>query len=282
MRDEGGTSCRTRRPDRCCGVCDSTSRAADRARDDEGDPTRGAHEDGTGRRAVTSAARQLRAHRVEAGVSSCLCPRSGSSPSLRCTTSRYCGAMSQGRSGSTRTRRTRPEACARRSGASDGWASGSSRHAGSRLELASAVAVDVRAVVAWARRVLDPATELRGGRRRADLAARDSSCPIGTRTGSRSSASGCASSGAHALEALCHRLTTAGRFGEATEAGLAAVRDEPLRESAHRVLIGVHLAEGNRAAALHQYRAFALLLHEEVGMSPTSRMEQLMESITAR
>ena len=71
---------------------------------------------------------------------------------------------------------------------------------------------------------------------------------------------------AHALEALCHRLTTAGRFGEATEAGLAAVRDEPLRESAHRVLIGVHLAEGNRAAALHQYRAFALLLHEEVGM----------------
>ena len=48
------------------------------------------------------------------------------------------------------------------------------------------------------------------------------------------------------------------------------------------MLIGVHLAEGNRAAALHQYRAFALLLHEEVGMSPTSRMEQLMESITAR
>jgi DNA-binding SARP family transcriptional activator len=86
---------------------------------------------------------------------------------------------------------------------------------------------------------------------------------------------------AHGLEALCRRLTAAGRFGEATEAGLAAVRDEPLRESAHRVLIGVHLAEGNRAAALQQYRAFARLLREEVGMSPSSCMEQLMESMTA-
>ena len=172
MRDEGGTSCRTRRPDRCCGVCDSTSRAADRARDDEGDPTRGAHEDGTGAVRRRFSCSTASSSSVEVRVSSCLCPRSGSSPSLRCTTSRYCGAMSQGRSGSTRTRRTRPEACARRYGAPDGWAPGSSRHAGSRLELASVVSVDVRAVVAWARRVLDPATELRGGRRRSDLAAR--------------------------------------------------------------------------------------------------------------
>jgi len=152
---------------------------------------------------------------------------------------------------------------------------------GRRLELASVVAVDVRAVVAWARRVLDPATELRG----ADVA------PI-WRPGQllpdwyedwvEIERARLRELRAHALEALCHRLTAAGRFGEATEAGLAAVRDEPLRESAHRGLIGVHLAEGNRAAALHQYRAFAHLLRDEVGMSPSSRMEQLMESITAR
>lgn len=151
---------------------------------------------------------------------------------------------------------------------------------GGRLELASAVTVDVRAVVAWSRRVLDPSTELRG----ADVA------PI-WRPGQllpdwyedwvaieRERLSALR---AHALEALCHRLTAARRFGEATEAGLAAVRDEPLRESAHRVLIGVHLAEGNRAAALQQYRAFTLLLREEVGISPSSCMEQLMESVTA-
>jgi DNA-binding SARP family transcriptional activator len=152
---------------------------------------------------------------------------------------------------------------------------------GRRLELASVVAVDVRTVVAWARRVLDPATELRG----ADVA------PI-WRPGQllpdwyedwvEIERARLRELRAHALEALCHRLTAAGRFGEATEAGLAAVRDEPLRESAHRGLIGVHLAEGNRAAALHQYRAFAHLLRDEVGMSPSSRMEQLMESITTR
>jgi DNA-binding SARP family transcriptional activator len=152
---------------------------------------------------------------------------------------------------------------------------------GSRLELASAVAVDVRAAVAWARRVLDPATELR----ETDVA------PI-WRPGEllpdwyedwvAIERERLRALRAHALEALCRRLTAAGRYGEATEAGLASVRDEPLRESAHRVLIGVHLAEGNRVAALQQYRAFARLLRDEVGMSPSSYMEQLMESMTAQ
>ncbi len=151
---------------------------------------------------------------------------------------------------------------------------------GRRLELASPVAVDVRAVVAWAQRVLDPSTELRG----ADVA------PI-WRPGQllpdwyedwvETERERLRALRAHALEALCHRLTGAGRFGEAAEAGLAAVRDEPLRESAHRVLIAVHAAEGNRAAALQQYRAFSLLLREELGMSPSSSMERLMETALA-
>lgn len=152
---------------------------------------------------------------------------------------------------------------------------------GRRLELAPVVAVDVRAVVTWARRVLDPSTELRG----ADVTPiwqPGQLLPDWYEDWVEIERERLRELRAHALEAVCHRLTTAGRFGEAIEAGLAAVRDEPLRESAHRVLIGVHLAEGNRAAALHQYRAFALLLRDEVGMSPSSRMEQLMEAITAR
>ena len=152
---------------------------------------------------------------------------------------------------------------------------------GRRLELASVVAVDVRAVVAWARRVLDPSTELRG----ADVAPiwqPGQLLPDWYEDWVEIERERLRALRAHALEALCHRLTAAGRFGEATEAGLAAVRDEPLRESAHRVLIGVHLAEGNRAAALDQYRSFALLLREEVGISPSSRMEHLMESMTGR
>src|SRR5712692_3433122 len=49
----------------------------------------------------------------------------------------------------------------------------------------------------------------------------------------------------HALEALCDRLALAGRYGEAVDAGLAAVCAEPLRESAHGTLISAHIAEGN-------------------------------------
>lgn len=37
-----------------------------------------------------------------------------------------------------------------------------------------------------------------------------------------------------ALERVCEQLTAIGSFGQAIEAGMAAVRAEPLRESAHR------------------------------------------------
>ena len=45
-----------------------------------------------------------------------------------------------------------------------------------------------------------------------------------------------------------------GPFGKAIEVGLTAVAGEPLRESAHRALMRVHLAEGNPSEALRQYR----------------------------
>jgi DNA-binding SARP family transcriptional activator len=80
----------------------------------------------------------------------------------------------------------------------------------------------------------------------------------------------------HALEALCRRLTLAGRFGEAVEAGLAAVAAEPLRESAHRTLIAAHLAHGNNGEALRQYNAFCMILSEELHLRPTALMETLV------
>src|SRR5262249_11211403 len=48
-----------------------------------------------------------------------------------------------------------------------------------------------------------------------------------------------------ALASLSSRLVAAGRYSEALDAGLAAVAGEPLRESAHRAVVRVHLAEGN-------------------------------------
>jgi DNA-binding SARP family transcriptional activator len=80
----------------------------------------------------------------------------------------------------------------------------------------------------------------------------------------------------HALEALCRRLTAAGRLAEAIDVGLAAVAADPLRESAHRVLIHAHLAEGNRAEAIRQCEVYRELLWNGLGVSPSAQLKALM------
>jgi DNA-binding SARP family transcriptional activator len=80
----------------------------------------------------------------------------------------------------------------------------------------------------------------------------------------------------HALEALCEHLIAVGRYGPAVDAGLAAVAAEPLRESAHRVLIRADLAEGNRADALRHVRIYRRLLHDELGLEPSPQMDDLV------
>ena len=82
-----------------------------------------------------------------------------------------------------------------------------------------------------------------------------------------------------ALEALCRRLSAEGRFGQAVQAGVAAVSGEPLRESAHVALIEAHLAERNVAAALREYEAFRRLLHDELGLEPSEDMRALVEGL---
>lgn len=82
----------------------------------------------------------------------------------------------------------------------------------------------------------------------------------------------------HALEALAERLIHDGELGRALEAALSAVRTEPLRESAHRVLVRVHLAEGNRNEALRQYELCRRLLRERLGVEPSSQLDELLET----
>lgn len=83
----------------------------------------------------------------------------------------------------------------------------------------------------------------------------------------------------HGLEALCDRLRDSGRYGLAIEAGLAAVRGESLRESAHRALIKVHLAEGNHWEALRQYRWYRTHLQDELGLAPSPLLLGLVEGL---
>lgn len=86
----------------------------------------------------------------------------------------------------------------------------------------------------------------------------------------------------HALEALCERWSVRGRYAQAVDAGLAAIRAEPLRESAHRALIKVHLSEGNRGEALRQYRLYCQLLWDELHLRPSGQIETLVQPLTAR
>ncbi|HVF12259.1 MAG TPA: BTAD domain-containing putative transcriptional regulator [Actinomycetota bacterium] len=83
-----------------------------------------------------------------------------------------------------------------------------------------------------------------------------------------------------ALEALCQRLTAKGRFGQAVQAGLAAVAGEPLRESARRALIEAHLAEGNVVSALREYDSFRQHLGDELGIEPSDQIRALVEGLS--
>jgi len=84
----------------------------------------------------------------------------------------------------------------------------------------------------------------------------------------------------HALETLCERLAERRRFGPAVEAGLCAVQEEPLRESAQRALIGAYLAEGNACEAIRQYRHYTQVLDEELGLEPSPELADLVRPLT--
>jgi SARP family transcriptional regulator, regulator of embCAB operon len=86
----------------------------------------------------------------------------------------------------------------------------------------------------------------------------------------------------HALETLAGRLTAVGCWGQAADAARAAVRAEPLRESAHAALIQVHLAEGNQSEAVRQFTHYRALLHAELGLEPTVRLRRLVQGLQSR
>jgi DNA-binding SARP family transcriptional activator len=81
-----------------------------------------------------------------------------------------------------------------------------------------------------------------------------------------------------ALETLCIDLAAAGSYAGAVEAGLACVAAEPLRESAHRALIGAHLTEGNRVEAIRQFRLYEAVVRDELGVEPSAALRSMLES----
>jgi DNA-binding SARP family transcriptional activator len=65
------------------------------------------------------------------------------------------------------------------------------------------------------------------------------------------------------------------------QAALEAMRAEPLRETPHRLIVQVHLAEGNAYEALHAFYAYRQLILSELQLEPSLAMRALLDDILA-
>lgn len=83
----------------------------------------------------------------------------------------------------------------------------------------------------------------------------------------------------HALEVFAQKLCLEERFGEAVEAALACLRADPFRESSHRVLVRIHLAEGNVVEALRQYETYRSLIAHKLGLRPSSEFDDVVREL---
>jgi DNA-binding SARP family transcriptional activator len=88
----------------------------------------------------------------------------------------------------------------------------------------------------------------------------------------------------HAMESLVRQLISRGLIADAIEVAMTAVRVDPLRESAQRVLIEAHLAEGNIAEARRVFVEYDEILAEELGVSPSIELAEIVscEADTSR
>lgn len=143
------------------------------------------------------------------------------------------------------------------------------------LRLAPAVVVDAREAVEWARRVIHGDSADLGGLRFPGELLPDwyDDWLVIEREQVRELR-------LHALETVAERLVARGRYAEAVEATLTVLRLEPLRDSAHRLLIRVYLAEGNHAEALRHYYDYRQRLFELLGLAPSGEMQDLLRSVT--
>jgi DNA-binding SARP family transcriptional activator len=59
---------------------------------------------------------------------------------------------------------------------------------------------------------------------------------------------------------------------------MAATAIDPLRESAHRLMIQALMAQGNAADAVRVYDSYRDRLHNELGLEPSSSIADLLWS----
>lgn len=86
---------------------------------------------------------------------------------------------------------------------------------------------------------------------------------------------------AGALDALAEGLGARGELEEAAGAARRRLVLDPLHEPAHRALMRIYAAGGQRSAALRQYEECARILEAEIGAAPDEETTALYQSIRA-
>lgn len=82
----------------------------------------------------------------------------------------------------------------------------------------------------------------------------------------------------HVLERNAEALNRVGEHGLALDQALAAVHADPLRESAHRIVIGIHLAAGNRVQARDALDTCRQILAQDAGVEPSPATLMLLDA----
>jgi DNA-binding SARP family transcriptional activator len=81
-----------------------------------------------------------------------------------------------------------------------------------------------------------------------------------------------------ALDCCTAQLYRSGHLAGAMMLAFEAIRADPLRESAYRLVVAIHMAQGNRAQALHAYRAYADNLWLEYRIRPSPLFKDLVQN----
>ncbi len=81
------------------------------------------------------------------------------------------------------------------------------------------------------------------------------------------------------LEAVAAAHLDQGRPASALAVALCVASDEPLRESAHRLVVQAHVALDNWAEATYQYTRYRTLLWAELQLRPGAGMEALIRPV---
>ena len=82
-----------------------------------------------------------------------------------------------------------------------------------------------------------------------------------------------------ALESLVASLSRDGHPHLAMRAARAAIRNEPLRETAHVALVRLHIVDGNHGEAMRAFQLFRTALAEAMDVEPSASLLALVRSL---